>query len=108
MYNLIPSEYIMDIGCVKLWLPDGRCISIDCTAGENSCADNMYERSELNHTICNDSEAYAELILMGEPETYLTSDRNRACISGRERTGRDSARAQAIPIAHRRVENRTV
>ena len=50
MYNLISCEYNMDTGCVELWFLDGSRISIDCTAVEN---------------------AYAELILTGDPELYL-------------------------------------
>ena len=34
-------------------------------------ADNMYQRSELDYLIYNDPVAYAELILNGDPETYL-------------------------------------
>ena len=33
--------------------------------------DNMYQRSELDYLIYNDPVAYAELILNGNPETYL-------------------------------------
>lgn len=56
---------------MELWFLDGSRVSIDCTAVENAYADNMYERSELNYLIYNDPEAYAELILAGEPELYL-------------------------------------
>ena len=31
----------------------------------------MYQRSELDYLIYNDPVAYAELILNGDPETYL-------------------------------------
>ena len=31
----------------------------------------MYQRSELDYQIYNDPVAYAELILNGDPETYL-------------------------------------
>lgn len=48
-----------------------RMISIDCTAVENEVADNMYQRSELDYLIDNDPVAYADLILNGDPETYL-------------------------------------
>jgi hypothetical protein len=46
-------------------------LSIDCTAVENEVADNLYQRSELDYLIYNDPAAYAELILNGDPETYL-------------------------------------
>ena len=34
-------------------------------------ADNMYQRSELDYLIYNDPIGYADLILNGNPETYL-------------------------------------
>ena len=40
-------------------------------AVENEVADNMYQRSELDYLIYNDPVAYADLILNGDPETYL-------------------------------------
>ena len=40
-------------------------------AEQNLVADNMYQRSELDYLIYNDPVAYAELILSGDPETYL-------------------------------------
>ena len=46
-------------------------IAIDTIAVENEVADNMYQRSELDHLIYNDPVAYAELILNGNPEAYL-------------------------------------
>ena len=56
---------------MELRLTDGTLISINCTAVENEVADNMYQRSELDYLICNDPVAYAELILNGDPKTYL-------------------------------------
>ena len=38
---------------------------------ENEVADNMYQRSELDYLIYNDPIGYADLILNGNPETYL-------------------------------------
>ena len=38
---------------------------------ENEVARNMYERSELDYLIYNDPIGYADLILNGDPETYL-------------------------------------
>ena len=46
-------------------------IAIDTIAVENEVADNMYQRSELNHLIYNDPIAYADLVLNGNPEDYL-------------------------------------
>ena len=57
--------------CVELRFSDGSMCSIDTIAVENEIARNMYERSELDYLIYNDPVAYAELILNGDPETYL-------------------------------------
>lgn len=54
-------------------MSDGTLLSIDCTAVENEVADNMYHRSELDWLIYNDPAAYAELVLNGDPKTYLKS-----------------------------------
>ena len=71
MNGMVSCEYNMDSGCVELKLNDGLEITIDCIAVENLTADNMYERSELDYLIYNDPLAYADLILNGDPETYL-------------------------------------
>ena len=69
--RILSCEFNIDTACVELRLSDGTMISIDCTAVENEVADNMYQRSELDWLIYNDTVAYADLILNGDPETYL-------------------------------------
>ena len=71
MSDLLTCEFNIDTSCVELCFADGSMISIDCTAVENEVADNMYQRSELDYLIYNDPVAYANLILNGDPETYL-------------------------------------
>ena len=71
MESLLSCEFNMNTACVELRYLDGSMISIDCTAVENEVADNMYQRSELDWLIYNDPAAYADLILNGDPETYL-------------------------------------
>ena len=61
----------MDTACVELIFSDGSIIAIDTIAVENEIADNMYQRSELDYLIYNDPVAYVELVLNGDPETYL-------------------------------------
>ena len=61
----------MDNACVELKFLDGSMIAIDTIAVENEVADNMYQRSELDYLIYNDPIGYADLILNGNPETYL-------------------------------------
>ena len=71
--KILSCEFNMDTACVELRLTDGTLISIDCTAVENEVADNMYQRSALDWLIYNDPASYADLILNGDPETYLKS-----------------------------------
>ena len=73
MTHLISCEFNMDTACVELKFADGRMISIDTIAVENEVADNMYKRSELDYLIYNAPLEYADLILNGDPETYLKS-----------------------------------
>ena len=40
----------------------------------------MYQRSELDYLIYNDTVAYAELILNGDPETYLKTVTEYECL----------------------------
>ena len=69
--KLLSCAFNMDTACVELKFDDGSTIAIDTIAVENEVADNMYQQSELDYLIYNDPVAYAELILHGDPETYL-------------------------------------
>ena len=71
MTHLISCEFNMDTACVELKFTDGSMIAIDTIAVENEVADNMYQRSELDYLIYNAPFEYADLILNGDPETYL-------------------------------------
>lgn len=69
--KILSCEFNIDTACVELKLADSTMISIDCTAVENEVADNMYQRSEMDWLIYNAPVEYADLILNGDPETYL-------------------------------------
>ena len=69
--KLLSCAFNMDTACVELKFDDGSTIAIDTIAVENEVADNMYQRSELDYLIYNAPLAYAELMLNGDPETYL-------------------------------------
>ena len=71
MVPLLSCEFNMDTACVELKFADGSMISIDCTAVEDEVAKNMRQRSPLDYLIYNDPVGYADLILNGDPETYL-------------------------------------
>ena len=71
MKRLLSCEFNMDTACVELKFANGSMIAIDTIAVENEVADNIYQRSELDWLIYNDPTAYADLVLNGDPETYL-------------------------------------
>ena len=69
--KILSCAFNMDTACVELKFSDGSMIAIDTIAVENEVTDNMYQRSELDYLIYNDPVAYTELILNGDPETYI-------------------------------------
>ncbi len=69
--RILSCAFNIDTACVELNFDDGSMIAIDTIAVENEVTNNMYQRSELDYLIYNDPVAYAELILNGDPETYL-------------------------------------
>ena len=71
MKRLLSCEFNMDTACVELKFANGSMIAIDTIAVENDVADNIYQQSELDWLIYNDPAAYADLVLNGDPETYL-------------------------------------
>ena len=71
MKRLLSCEFNMDTACVELKFANGSMIAIDTIAVEKEVADNKYQRSELDWLIYNDPAAYADLVLNGDPETYL-------------------------------------
>ena len=75
MKRLLSCEFNMDTACVELKFANGSMIAIDTIAVENEVADNIYQRSELDWLIYNDPAAYADLVLNGDPETYLKTVR---------------------------------
>ena len=71
MRKVVSCAFNIDTAGVEVKYADGSMISIYCPAVEDEVAENMYQRSELDWLIYNDPVAYAELILNGNPETYL-------------------------------------
>ena len=71
MKRIVSCEFNMDTGCVEAKFTDGSMISINCTAVENQLAENMYQRSELDWLIYNESHTYMNLIISNKIETYI-------------------------------------
>jgi hypothetical protein len=72
MERLLSCEYNMDTACVELKFSDDSMIAIDTIAVENTVADDMYRRSELDWLIYNKPLEYAQLVLEGDLDRYLS------------------------------------
>ena len=71
MKHLLSCEFNLDTACVELCFSDGSMVSIDTIAVEKEVVKNMYQQSEFDYLIYNDTAAYADLVLNGDPEAYL-------------------------------------
>ena len=69
--TLYTALYDMDTNCVYAWLTDRSIVTIDCQKVEDTFANNMYERSELDYLLFNDPATYADLVLNEDPGRYL-------------------------------------
>ena len=69
--TIYTAFYDMDTNCVNAWLTDRSIVTIDCQKVEDTFANNMYERSELDYLLFNDPAAYADLVLNEDPVRYL-------------------------------------
>ena len=67
----ITYEYNIDTACVDVRCGKTLILAIDCIAVENMFARNRFEQAELDYLIYNDPAAYADLVLNGDPESYL-------------------------------------
>jgi len=56
--NIISCEFNIDTACVEVKLNDGSTVSIDCIAVENEYANNMFETSEFDFLIYNDTKSF--------------------------------------------------
>lgn len=68
MKHLSSCEFNMSTICAELQFLDSNLTTI---AVENVVADNIYQWSELDYLIYKDSIAYEDLVLEGNPESYL-------------------------------------
>lgn len=72
MNKILSCEFNMDTACVELRFADGTMLSIDTIAVENEVANNMFQRSELDYLIYNKPLEYADLVLNGGLEAYVS------------------------------------
>lgn len=90
MKKVISCVFNIDTASVEVKYADGSMLSIYCPAVEDEVAENMYQRSELDWLIYNDPMAYAELIMNGDPETYLKSVTEYKPLDQRETASADT------------------
>ena len=69
--NFYTAFYDMDTNCVYVWMTDRTIITIDCVKVEETFADNLYQRSELDYLLDSDPVAYADLVLNDDTGRYL-------------------------------------
>ena len=72
MKKLLSCEFNVDTACVELKYDDCLMISINCTAVESELDASMLQRGELDWLIYNKPLEYAELVLSGGIEEYIT------------------------------------
>ena len=71
--KLISCVFNFDTANVDLLFDDGSSLMIDCTAIENQFGTTMRRRSELDWLIYNEPLSYAQMLLDGSMEQYLTN-----------------------------------
>ena len=75
MNNLLSCRYNMDTNRVEALLEDETVLPIDCIAIEDEYGNTPAQRAELDWLLYNKSLEYAQLVLGGEMEHYLSLGR---------------------------------
>ena len=72
MMNLLSCRYNIDTNRVEARFEDGTVLSIDCAAVEDEYGNAPAQRAELDWLLYNKPLEYAQLVLNGEIEYYLS------------------------------------
>ena len=72
MNNLLSCRYNMDTNRVEARLEDETVLPIDCIAIEDEYGNTPAQRAELDWLLYNKPLKYAQLVLSGEIEHYLS------------------------------------
>ena len=72
MMKLLFCRYNMDTDRVEARFEDGSAVAIDCTAIEDEYGNTPAQRAELDWLLYNRPLGYAQLVLSGEIEHYLS------------------------------------
>ena len=72
MNKLLSCRYNMDTNRVEARFEDGSAVAIDCIAVEDEYSNAPAQRAELDWLLYNRPLEYAQLVLSGEMERYLS------------------------------------
>ena len=72
MNKLLSCRYNMDTNRVEARFADGTTVAIDCIAVEDEYGNTPAQRAELDWLLYNKPLEYAQMVLRGEIEYYLS------------------------------------
>ena len=72
MSKLLSCQFNIDAGRVEARFADGSTVAIDCIAIEDEYGDTSAQRAELDWLLYNKPLEYAQMMLGGEMEHYLS------------------------------------
>ena len=72
MTKLLSFRYNMDTNRVEAQFEDGTTLAIDCIAVEDEYGNTPAQRAELDWLLYNKPLEYAQMVLRGEMERYLS------------------------------------
>ena len=72
MKNLLSYRYNMDTNRIEARFADVSAVAIDCIAVEDEYGDTPAQRAELDWLLYNKPLEYAQMVLKGEMEHYLS------------------------------------
>ena len=72
MTKLLACRFNMDTNRVEVLFADGSAVAIDCIAIEDEYGNAPAQRAELDWLLYNKTLEYAQMVLRGEIERYLS------------------------------------
>ena len=72
MNKLLSCRFNMDTNRVEAQFEDGTTLAIDCIAVEDEYGNSPAQRAELDWLLWNKPLEYAQMVLRGEMERYLS------------------------------------
>ncbi len=72
MNKLLTCRYNMDTNRVEAQFEDGTIVALDCIAVEDEYGNTSTQRAELDWLLWNKPLEYAQMVLRGEMEHYLS------------------------------------